>query len=1065
MNDPTTYYDAKHQSNVSVSRNENGFLIRTVDAEYGTFLETVTDERTSTIFTLNMDATKNSDFMVFDDLLLSYTVEEDDDIILLDSYDFSIISDVKENESPQHYKEILKLPNEKEMCIIPINEYVTKSVVDTAIKNISENYKYLINKSNFASLTPTYSMYRYGTTVSYLYPSWVKFDYSHLHWIEYDPDIDESYVEDAHGHHLNCALNDYLEPETFCVNQNEELLVRYHDDFGTTLTPIVLYFECTGITKSGKISIYNTDGDFEEIDIDAMLFKIWYEYNTKKYYLSYDLTDNIISVEEDIEHDITGGEIAITIPVKEDVDQSRYFSLCEYKNGVFNPLTIDEKILYFISSLSDPDYIPMSYGTIIKSCEEDSTSYNITATSVASFNDVVYYFNKSERKIVAIHETNMDENEHKIGGYLSEETSRDFYYYITDKIYDISRILTTSVGDIITLDRTSTGRGKIAQFSFSNESNSWAILSILADGARLFGDKYISIIDIALKNDNEIYVLLYDGHKTTLGKININGDTYVSEKDTENLITKIIISDDKIIGFYENKIIIYNPNNFEYIAEYDLNGEIKKYNPKTLKYEDSTIKGISTSYEEGYLYLYSENIAYKVTTDGVINDDFGEFAITIFNELAGDNYKDIYYDKTITDIYQSNKYITYVSTAYDIIGYYDRSIIEGNILSPSFIDQYDDAIWQGDDLSVSKDESVSYIAYNRLFGRIYDNLMALNDNIVGVIGVEIGKEVYNKISMFPISPLDIKGLPYRKEEIRIGINEMHFESSINRCLIMIYECMELIAERLNLRKNITGIEKFELNSFTIENDGAIIIKDGKYYYEMGYEVPVLNFTWSDNIPNRNDGKLSAEFKYIDKNEVEHTTGNLTGANGVPLSYTLELSAHQDQFDYIGRYDFTIKEMYASSVKIKHLPVSWNKKVFIGIDSTRTLFTDSGTINYCEILNNDNLQEFLISDTFDETVHININNSMDEFFILVPCDEWDSTKLRIFHPDYENFEYIFKNENNDNSGSKIQIVFDCNGFNRGDYYILTCPRHDDSSGDKLYKEGLTTLTYRIIRAGE
>ena len=1057
MNDPTTYYDAKLDSNVSVER-RNGFLVRIINSDYNTFSEIIDDDRDFATFTLKMEATDDSDFMIFDDLTLSYAIEEDDEnVTILDSYEFTIMSDIKEDENPQHYKEILKLPNPKEMCIVPINEYITKSVIDSVIENVFENYEYLIHKSSFASLTPTYSMFRYGTTSSNISYSWVKFDYSHLHWITYNPDISAEEIADSYGYHLNCSKTVDSNQDTFCVNSEGVLLTSYYENFGDTLTPIVLHFDCTDVIKTGKLTIYNEDGESEDLDIDAMLFKIWYKYNSKNYYLKYTSTNSIISL-EDVENGITDSEIAITIPITENADQSRFFSLCRYENGVFHPLSMNGGKLYSISSLADTNYIPTSYGAIIKSCDNDVPSYNITAGSIASFDNVVYYFDKSERKIVAVHETNVDEDENSLGGYLSDETSRDFYYYITDKIYDVVRILTTSVGDIITLDRTSTGKGKIAQFSFSDKSNSWAILSILADGTSEFGDKYISIIDIALINDNEICVLLYDGKNTTLGKINLNGDTFISDTSTNNLLTNIIISDDKIIGFYENSLVVYDSNTFEYIAEYDLNGEIKKYNPETLKYEDSTIKGISTSYEKGYLYVYSENIAYKVTTNGIINDDFGEFAVTIFNELAGDNYNDIYYDKTITDICQSNKYITYVSTNYDIIGYYDRSINEGNILSPSFIEQYNDVIWQGDDLSVSKDESVSYIAYNRLFGRIYDNLNALNSNITSVIGVEIGKEVYNKISMFPISPLDIKDLPYRKDEIRVGINEMHFESSINRCFIMLYECMETIAKRLNLRKSITGIENFELNLFIIENDD-IILKNGEYFYERGYEVPVLNFSWSDNIPNRNDRRLSAEFKYVDKDDIEHSSGSLIESNGVPLSYTLELSATPSQFNYIGRYEFAIKEIYSSSVKIKYIPVSWNKKVFIGIDSTGKIFKSDGTVSYCDMLDEDNLQDFLISDEFNETVYININGTNDEFFIAVPKNEWDSRKVKIYHPVYEEFEYIFSND------SKIEVTnFNCGGLDRGSYYILTCPRYDDGPSG-LYLDGLTTLGYKIVRLKE
>lgn len=881
MSEDITYYDSKENVEYALMRNPDGYIVRRRVSPYGEFSETIIGDRTNSTFIIETSSSNvnDDDFIILDDLVLTYELDsETGNTYVMDSYEFSIVDGIDTIPNQQYYRELITLPYPKEMCLVPINEYMTKPMIDGLTEHLFDNFTYLVDKCNYAALSPTHVMYRYGPTIISNNNSWVKFDYSHLHWITYD---------------------------------------------------------------------------------------------------------NALSGEND----------------------------------------------------------GSSFGGL----------------GVAAYDDVLYYFDVEKQAIIASYQTDTLPNNTIGYGYSTEETDRDFYYYINDKFNNISRILPTETGELTILDKTDENSGKISQFTFDMNSKSWAVLGVISESPADFGDIFTSILDIALYNNN-IYVLLSDGNNTYLGKTTLTGEVDVSKIQTKYPLTKITISHDKILSFYQNKMILWDVSDFSFVIEYDFNGQIKKYNPETLKYEPSTILGISASKESGYCYLYSENILYKATIGGVINDDFGEFAVSVYNELGQDNYNGSFSDKLIKDVYQDEKYIVYVSTDYDIIGYYDRSITEGNILSDDFKSNIKKYIWDLKNLKVNKDESDSYIAYNRIFGRLYDNIHALNENIVAVIGIEIGKDVYNKIASFPLSPLDIKELPYAKEEIRIGINEMHFEASINRCIQMLYDCLEVVAKRINSRKNILGIESFELNSFMVSN-ADIIIEDDNFYYEKGYSPASLNFEWSDNIPNRKDGWLTGEFEYFDKTGTKYSVP-LSSPSGVPLSYTLDLSTETEP--RTGKYTFGIKEIYSSELKIKYLDIYWEKKIFIGSNATGTVFTCSESacsVSACEMLNSDNLQEFLISTEINKAVGININGTINEFFIAVPCDELDSGKLRIVNPNYPDFEYIF------NGDSKIKIEdFTCNGFNRGDYYILTCPRYNPSIG-KLYNDNVSMLEYAIIRKGD
>jgi hypothetical protein len=188
---------------------------------------------------------------------------------------------------------------------------------------------------------------------------------------------------------------------------------------------------------------------------------------------------------------------------------------------------------------------------------------------------------------------------------------------------------------------------------------------------------------------------------------------------------------------------------------------------KTYTYSNlSDPKKIISSYDGGFLYVCLSDRISKVTEDGV---NAGAFAINTNN-----SYTNIHMDES------RNLYIT---TSNTILKYNDRiSIID-------LKSQFDQYLWDMNDIYIKAEEYVQDWVYNRSISRMWDNIELFRRGIKGKISITqditTGIQTLVLKGFTPTEYTTINNV-INKEDIYIGVNEFVTADVINRCLEKLY---------------------------------------------------------------------------------------------------------------------------------------------------------------------------------------------------------------------------------------------------------------------------------------
>ena len=219
--------------------------------------------------------------------------------------------------------------------------------------------------------------------------------------------------------------------------------------------------------------------------------------------------------------------------------------------------------------------------------------------------------------------------------------------------------------------------------------------------------------------------------------------------------------------------------------------------------------------DNGFIYIVYADRVVKFTLYGA---DAGIIAYNDFSSYVKD-YRNVFHDE-----YRN----LYIFNTNHILKYVD----ELSIISLK-LDTVGKA-WSLDQLLVHKDEYIQDWVINRCFQRLWDNLEIYRQSLIGKFGYQTFRNItlstfvssqqppadfdycnydwlynygkfvtqevvfeYEKPVVRAFTPSEYKHLPYAKETIYIGINELNTDAVYNRVISKLYECESTLLQMIN----------------------------------------------------------------------------------------------------------------------------------------------------------------------------------------------------------------------------------------------------------------------------
>lgn len=612
---------------------------------------------------------------------------------------------------------------------------------------------------------------------------------------------------------------------------------------------------------------------------------------------------------------------------------------------------------------------------------------------------------------------------------ITTPPNRDFYVYGDDKFTNIKSIETDSNDFIWVLDDAGT-HGKVGIFSYDENwslQSSWDVTTV---GSKKY---MITPTDLKIK-DGKVYISC----NSTSGSVEIRVfsevGSYLGSISHTDLISieSIAVTSEYIIALYDNKLFRFDMD-YNFVEVVDLFEKIFTYNYRTQEYDESTITRLANNLTGVFFYGIAGNQIYKFGQSGDILESFGATMVNYINSTIGDVETGYYPEKDVTDVYHDSEFNLYASSVYDVVKYYDRAEVYDRLLNDlSF--SIDDGVWTSQDLEVDSNENTTAWVYNRVFDRIIDNLNIFRLALKGSQAL-ITTNTFERAVISNFKPSDFIKLKYTKGQIAIGVNELHCEGALNRCIRQLNECFESCLGLINIKDKGIDPDSLQINSFTLETQTdplpASDFINGVYYFDYGRTISDVRLKWSDTITYRSDPKLRA-----------YMTTPLSGE--IALARFPTPTTYIDSNEYVNTdITWTIRETYNVLEQSSDVNIKWSKRLYVG-----TLL-DGVSVDDTVIVNNATWSS--LEPTLDgELPPIDVSNG-ERWYIAVPVDEWDSDNIKIYHPDYPDFEYDFTGVN------KITLVNPDLGYGSigSDYYVFV-----PNTGD--YSFGITEINFRLVR---
>jgi len=332
------------------------------------------------------------------------------------------------------------------------------------------------------------------------------------------------------------------------------------------------------------------------------------------------------------------------------------------------------------------------------------------------------------------------------------------------------------------------------------------------------GDNFVNVVDVELDNnfgvDNRIYILdsgrnrimvfsynfdisewllLYDwgglGSHNAKSKFRSPKGLFIDHSnslwvaDTGNSVVKKYTRTGSWLATLQHESFAANPpldvavdlDGYVYVLT---NSGVSKFT-SDLEIEDMFyISAFSTSIpkklalckDDGFVYICCESSVIKLRYDGVIVGTF-----------ATDN-------NSYTNIYHDNNRNLYITTPLSILKYIDKLDLVNLRLDSEDVPQ-----WTTEFIHIKRDEYIQDWVLNKIISRFWDNLEAFRRSINGKFDFVVeGSTLTPKVRSF--TPTEYKLLPFHKNQIYLGVNEVVTADAINRCIDKLYACEETILE-------------------------------------------------------------------------------------------------------------------------------------------------------------------------------------------------------------------------------------------------------------------------------
>lgn len=607
---------------------------------------------------------------------------------------------------------------------------------------------------------------------------------------------------------------------------------------------------------------------------------------------------------------------------------------------------------------------------------------------------------------------------------------RDFYVYGDDKFTDIKSIEIDSNDFIWMLDDAGT-HGKVGIFSFDENWRLQSSWDITVEG----NQKYLkNPTDLKIQN-SRVYISCDSESGGAEVRVFSEVGSYVGTIKHEDWTTveSIAVTSEYILALLDNKLYKYTAD-LEFVEIVDLAELIFTYNYETQEYDEAEIAKLCNNNSGVFFYGIAGNQIYKFGQDGDILESFGETMVNYINSTLDAGGTGIYYDKDVTDVYHDKEFNLYTSSVYDVVKYYDRAEVHNRLLDDKSFN-IDDAVWSEESLDVASDENATAWVYNRVFDRILDNLNIFRLALKGTQAL-ISSNTFEQAVISNFKPSEFPPLDYTKDEIAIGVNELHCEGALNRCIRQLNECFETCLGYINIKDTGIDPDSLRILSFALftQNEPLPLANfiEGSYYFDYGRSISDPTFTWIDTITYRGDPKLRAYMTTSLSGEID------LGRSPVPTDFV-------DNNTFVnGDYTWTLRETYNILEQTASVNLKWSTRLYIG-KYADTILTPNGA----DVANNATWSE--LAPTMDGILpEIEVIDG-ERWYIAVPASEWDAETLRIYHPDYPEMEYDFTGVN------KYTLVNPDFGYgNNGiDYYVFM-------PTGSTYSEGIGEIMFRLVR---
>lgn len=445
------------------------------------------------------------------------------------------------------------------------------------------------------------------------------------------------------------------------------------------------------------------------------------------------------------------------------VDMAPTFLTFRYGDTV-NPVTSYQGLQWqqFSSEYNAPTANPY-FWSYTEPCSTQGVSVNTSFTLFVSSNQIHMLSNDSNAPIVDV---------------------REYPLYTSDPFVNIKSAILEQDGTVWVMEES----GRITRMIYDG---TWNFSSIWIDKVK---NPVQMIVD-----SNNIYIISEQSN-TTDHEIRIFDKNMVFVQSIYNSNNKIIAgictSRDYLIALNNSEgisVLYHHPKidlqDTTLVTDTVVSLTYKYFPEQDPKYQDDTLKLIQSCADDYFIYAATTNLIYKLTQNGsLVGFAGGEIIQTSYDITAQTTPIT---DYTITGIANDTYHNLFISTNYDILRFLDISKFNTVQSAPNVVSLID-SLWSLDDLKVNKNENCSYWVYNRIFNRLYDNILLVRSIIGGSLVEESGT-----ITISPMKFGKFPQLPYKKEEIFVGINELHCEGALNRNIKKLYECIDVLVSAMN----------------------------------------------------------------------------------------------------------------------------------------------------------------------------------------------------------------------------------------------------------------------------